>query len=94
MQQIYRRPPIPKCDFNTVAKQLYWNHTLASVFSCKFAAYFQNTSPKSTSGGLHLFFSLSNWEESFQYGSKNGQIFVEKVIIEYKLLVEQQRKKF
>ena len=26
-----------------VAKQLYWNHTLAWVFSCKFAAYFQNT---------------------------------------------------
>ena len=26
-----------------VAKQLYWNHTLAWVFSCRFAAYFQNT---------------------------------------------------
>ena len=25
------------------AKQLYWNHTSAWVFSCKFAAYFQNT---------------------------------------------------
>ena len=24
-------------------KQLYWNHTSAWVFSCKFAAYFQNT---------------------------------------------------
>ena len=23
---------------------LYWNHTLAWVFFCKFAAYFQNTS--------------------------------------------------
>ena len=23
-------------------KQLYWNHTLAWVFSCKFAVYFQN----------------------------------------------------
>ena len=23
MQQIYRRTPIPKCDFNKVAKQLY-----------------------------------------------------------------------
>ena len=31
MQQIYRRAPMPKCDFNKVA------------FSCKFAAYFQNT---------------------------------------------------
>ena len=43
MQQIYRRTPIPKCDFNKVAKQLYWNRTSAWVFSCKFAAYFKNT---------------------------------------------------
>ena len=35
MQQIYRRTPMPKFD--------YWNHTSAWVFSCKFAAYFQNT---------------------------------------------------
>ena len=26
-----------------IAKQLYWNHPSASVFSCKFAACFQNT---------------------------------------------------
>ena len=26
-----------------VAKQLYWNHFSACVFSCEFAAYFQNT---------------------------------------------------
>ena len=26
-----------------VVLQLYWNHTLAQVLSCKFAAYFQNT---------------------------------------------------
>ena len=32
-----------KCDFNKVALQLYWNHTLTWVFSCKFAAYFQST---------------------------------------------------
>ena len=43
MQQMYRRTPMPKCDFNKVAKQLYWNHTSAWVLSCKFAAYFQNT---------------------------------------------------
>ena len=34
---------MPKCDFNKVAKQLYWNHTSAWVFSYKFVAYFQNT---------------------------------------------------
>ena len=43
MQQIYRRTPMPECDFNKVALRLYWNHTLAWVFSCKFAGYFQNT---------------------------------------------------
>ena len=42
MQQIYRRKTKPKCDFNKVGKQLCWNHTSAYVFSCTFAAYFQN----------------------------------------------------
>ena len=41
MQQIYKTP-MPMCNLDKVAKQLYWNHTLAWVFSCKFAAYFQN----------------------------------------------------
>ena len=36
MQQIYRR----------TLMQLYGNHTSAWVFSCKFAAYFQNAFPK------------------------------------------------
>ena len=40
MQQIYRRIPMPKCDFNKVALKLYRNHIPAWVFSCKFAAYF------------------------------------------------------
>ena len=39
MQQIYRRTPMPKSDFNKVAK----HGTSAWVFSCKFAAYFQKT---------------------------------------------------
>ena len=38
--KIYR---IPKCDFNKVAKQLYWNCTLAWMFSRKLAVYSQNT---------------------------------------------------
>ena len=32
-----------KCHFNKMAKQLYWNHTSARVFPCKFTACFQNT---------------------------------------------------
>ena len=43
MQRIYRRTPMPKCDFNKVAKQLYGNHSSKWVFSCNFAIYFQNT---------------------------------------------------
>ena len=43
MQQIYRKTPMPKCDFNRVDLQLYWNHTSAWVFSSKSAAYFQST---------------------------------------------------
>ena len=43
MHQNFRRTLMPKCAFNKVALQLYWNHTLTWVFSCKFAAYFQNT---------------------------------------------------
>ena len=43
IHQIYKRISILKCDFHKVAKQLYWNHTSAWVFSYKFAAYFQNT---------------------------------------------------
>ena len=29
--------------FKKVDKQIYWNHTSAWMFSCKFAVYFQNT---------------------------------------------------
>ena len=43
MQQIYWITPIANCDLNKVAKQLYWDHTSAWVFSCKFTSYFQST---------------------------------------------------
>ena len=29
MQQIYRKTPMPRCNFNKVLKQFYWNHTPA-----------------------------------------------------------------
>ena len=32
MQQIYRRTPMPKSDFNNVAKQLHWNHIFSTLF--------------------------------------------------------------
>ena len=46
IQQIDKRTPMPKCDFNKVAKQLCWNHISACVLSCQFAAYFQNNFSK------------------------------------------------
>ena len=51
---------MPKYDFNKIAKQLYYNHTSAGVFSCKFAGYFQNTFLKNTSRWL-LLKSLSDY---------------------------------
>ena len=54
IQQIYRRTPMPKCDFNKVAKRLYWNRTSAWVFSCKFAYIFRTPFPRSTYGWLLL----------------------------------------
>ena len=53
MQQIYRRTAMPKCDFNKVALQLYWNHT--SAWSSVYLLHiFRTTFPKNTSGGVLL----------------------------------------
>ena len=38
-QQIYRRTPMPKCDFNKGAKQPFLNHTFAWMFSCIFSEH-------------------------------------------------------
>ena len=54
VEQIYRRTIMPKCDFNKVTKQLFWNRPSTWVFSCKFTAYFQKKFFKNTSGGLLL----------------------------------------
>ena len=40
MQQSDRRTPMPKCDFNKLVLQLYWNHTSAWVFPCEFSSEF------------------------------------------------------
>ena len=47
MKQIYRRTPMPKCDFNKIV--LLW------VFSCKFTTYFRTPFYKNTYGGLLLY---------------------------------------
>ena len=52
---------MPKCNFNKVALQLYWNCTSAWVFSCKFAAYFPNTFSKE-----HLWTAISEARNNIQ----------------------------
>ena len=59
IQQIERRTPMLN------AKQLFWNHTSAWVFSCQFAAYFQNTffSKRPLDGYICYFFLT--WDKTF-----------------------------
>ena len=54
MQQIYRRTPFPKCNFNKVALELYLNHNSTWVFSCEFAVCFRTPFLKNSSGRLLL----------------------------------------
>ena len=54
IQQIYRIRPMSKCDFHKVAMQVYWNHTSAWMFSCKFTTYFRTPFTRSTSVWLLL----------------------------------------
>ena len=52
---------MPKCDFNKAAKQLDLNRTSTWMFSCKFAAYFQNNFSQ------ELFCMAACTEENGQY---------------------------
>ena len=57
MQQIYRRTSIPKCVFNKVALQFYWNHTSACSSACSsvnLLHIFRTPFLKDTSGWLPL----------------------------------------
>ena len=54
MQQIYRRKPMPKCDFDKDAKQLYWNCTSTWVSPVNLLHIFRTTFLKNTSGWLLL----------------------------------------
>ena len=76
MQQIYRRTPMPKCNFNKVALQLYWNRTSVWVFSCKFTAYFRIPFSKNTSERQLLEVkqeNIVNYEASKKCSRKSGK---------------------
>ena len=54
MQQIYRKTPMPKCYFNKVALQLYWNHTRHGCSPVNLQRIFRTPFTKNTSGQLPL----------------------------------------
>ena len=54
MQQIYRRTPMPKCDFNKVTKQLYWIELRHGCSPVHLLHIFRTVFPKNTSEGLLL----------------------------------------
>ena len=77
---------MPKCDFNKVALQLYWNHTSAWVFSCKFAAYFQNNFSQE-----HLWVAAS---VDYKHYTRATQSFNQDIVNElFKLFITLHKKK-
>ena len=54
MQQIYWKTLMPKCDFNKVALQLYWNHLRHACSPVNLLHIFRTTFPKNVSRGLLL----------------------------------------
>ena len=72
MQQMYRRTPMPKCDFNKVAKQLYWNRTSTWVCSpLNFLLIFRTLFLGTPLGGCfwnlydQCYMNGMNWNESW-----------------------------
>ena len=79
---------MPKCDFNKDAKQFYWNHTSAWVFSCNFARIFRALFPRNTSGWLPL--SIISLEDTWGLICFRERIFMcsnlRNVFYKYKFL--------
>ena len=55
MRQIYRRTPMPKCDFNKVIKRLYWNRTRQGHFPVNLGHIFRAVFLKNTFKDLSFF---------------------------------------
>ena len=76
LQQIFRIPPMPKCDFKEVAKQLYWNHSLVWVFFVNVLHIFRTPFPKNTFGGLLLCCKIY----AFYHETSSGAILIQTII--------------
>ena len=86
MQKIYRRTPVPTCDLNKVALQLYWNHTSTWVFSRKFPVYFQNTFSSenlwvAASIACTLAIYWNNVNNEFRYTEQSPEVFYKKMFL-------------
>ena len=93
MQQIYRRTPVLKCDFNKIALQLNWNHTSAWVFS-NLLHIFRTAFPENTFGELFLSL-LGSWrfklgETHYGNSSRNFHWIKETIRIKKVLETESQ----
>ena len=72
MQQVYRRSPCRNIILKKLLyNQLCWNRTSAWIFSCEFAAFFQNTFHENTFGGL----TLKRYFLSIQPGDSLMKVF-------------------
>ena len=86
MQQIYRRTPMPKCDSNKVAKQLYWSNFLEITLwhECSpvnLLHVFRTPFTKNTSEWL-LLFSPTHSQ------SNNAAVFISHIGVIWKLKVK------
>ena len=71
MQQIYRRTPMPKFNFNEFAKELYWIHIPAWVFPLYLQHIFGTHFPRNTSWWLLLTIPHKNPETNHRPPSFN-----------------------
>ena len=60
MQQIYRRTPMSNCNFNKVAKHLYWNRPSNGCSPVNLLHIFRTFFPKNSSGQLLLLFACQD----------------------------------
>ena len=97
-EQTSRSTPMPKCDFSKVALhalQVPWNHTSAVVFSCKFAACFQNTFLWEQLYKVKVDFNC--WGHIFtatKYGKMESNETLIEILPEFKFFFSISQKKF
>ena len=88
MQQIYRRTPMPKGDFQKVVLQIYWNHTSAWMFSCNLLHIFRTPLYKNTFWGKLLSLQKVCFKTSNSF--YRGRISLPSILITEKINPQQR----